>query len=133
MISFVAHIGAPPTLGYPPLLRNHLVHCRHWVAPCCSLIGFLLSLTHLCLALSLSSKVSGAYFTHRTSDYSCLSIYYLSFSVAIYTVTIQHSPPRSQSHSFISLQTVQCPSGLFSSHLSISSLDHISGGVEATS
>ena len=38
----------------PPLLLNHLRHCEHWVAPHCSYTGFCLSVTHLCLFLSLS-------------------------------------------------------------------------------
>ena len=51
----------------PPLLWNHLLHCRHWIAPCCSLIGFLLSSTHLRLALSLSLLKFLEHSSHATS------------------------------------------------------------------
>ena len=67
----------------PPLLLNHFLQVWHWAAPLCSLTCLFLSLRHLCLFLSLSSKFPGAHLTF-TPPSCCWWMSDLSFCMPLH-------------------------------------------------
>ena len=76
------------------LLLNQLFRNWHRAAPLCSLTGWLLSFRHLCLFLSLSSKLSGAHLTFDLPSCRYITIEQLElllvspFLVSTYTTAV---------------------------------------------